>query len=106
MLAGQTLDIETKICQMDTFVHKLDSKIELVEDDGLVDMGFRDGPDLNDALGDNAEVSLMTEDEFVDIGSRTNSGGVLNFLDCPDRSGHFNSDNNIVNVAIPVLFHA
>lgn len=42
-----------------TVIHELDASLEIVEDNRLVDVGLGDRPDLNYALGDNAEVALM-----------------------------------------------
>lgn len=68
-LAGHTFDCDTEIIDASTFVHELDAGIELVEDDGLVDVGGGDRADFDHALGDDAEVAFVAEDELVDVGA-------------------------------------
>lgn len=42
----------------------------------------------------------------MNIWSWTYSWGILNFLECADRSSNFDANNNIIYVPILILFHS
>lgn len=48
-------------------MHKFDSAVKIMEKNRFVDLLLRKGFHLQHTLGDNSEVSLMTQDEFVDV---------------------------------------
>ena len=91
-LAGQTLDMETTLPTIGTFVHELDSEVKLVEDDGLIDMFLGNRSNLQNAFSDNPEISFVSQNKLVDVRPWTNPGSVLNFLHCPDGGCDFDTD--------------
>lgn len=66
-LAGQTLDMETTLPTIGTFVHELDSEVKLVEDDGLIDMFLGNRSNLQNAFSDNPEISFVSQNKLVDV---------------------------------------
>ena len=56
-----------RIRDQGTLVHKFDSAVEIVEKNRFIDLLLGEGLHLQHAFGDNSEVSLMTQDEFMDV---------------------------------------
>jgi hypothetical protein len=87
-------------------VHKFDSNVEIVEKKRFVYLFLRNGANLHGDFSDNAEISLMSKNKFVDIWSGADSGSVLRFLEGADRCGNFDADDYIIDISIFILLHA
>ena len=105
-LAGQAFDWETKIEHYHTFIHKFNSEIKLMEDYWFVNMGFRNGSDFNNAFSHNAKISFMSKNELMNIRAWADPRSILLFLDSADRGCKLNTNDDIVDVTIFILFHA
>lgn len=87
-------------------VHELYSHVKIMEKEGFVDLLLRDRSHLYRAFCDNAKVSLVAQDELVDVWTRADSWRILNFLEGADRCCNLDSDNDIIDVSISILLHA
>ena len=74
--------------------------------DALVDLLLGKRPHLDDALSYYAEVALVAQDELLQVRSRANPRAVLPLLESTDRGGHLHTDQQIINVSVPILLHA
>lgn len=88
-----------------TLIHKFNSKLEFVKDDWLIDMSFRYRSYFKYTFSNNTKITFMTEDKLVDIRTWTNPRCLLNFLNSPNWSCNLNSDYDVINISIFVLFH-
>jgi hypothetical protein len=76
-----------------------------VEYNGLVDAHLRQWTYFDNTLRYNAEVSFMAEDEFVNIRSGRYSRDILITVECTNRSCDFDTNYNIIDIAVFVLLH-
>ena len=76
-----------------------------MEEDWLIHLFLRNWSNFYNALGNDAKVTLMSKNEFMDIRSRTNSWCKLTFLECTDWSRYLDSNYNIINISISIFFH-
>lgn len=89
-----------------TIIHEFDSFLEIMEKNWFINFLLRHRSNLDNTLSDDSKVAFMSQDELMNIWSWTDSRTILFFLDGSDRGSNFDADNNVVNIAISVLFHA
>lgn len=106
ILAGHTFDCETNLISRNTIIHEFCSNFEIVENDWFIYSTFWNRSELDGNFCNDPEISFMTQDEFVDVRSWTDSWRLLLSLESADWCGNFDTNNDIVDVAVSVLFHA
>ena len=77
-----------------------------MENDWLIDSGFRDISELDGDFSNDSKISLMTKDKFMDIWAWTNSRRFLVSLESTNWSGDFYSYNNVINISITIFLHS
>ena len=60
---------------------------------------------LDHTLCNDSKVSFVTENEFVDIRTWTDSWTILIFLEGAHWSGYFDAYNDIIDISISIFFH-
>jgi hypothetical protein len=61
--------------------------------------------DFYDTFSNYAEISLVAENKFVNVGARANSWGVLTLLEGTDRSRYLYANNDIVYISVFIFLH-
>ncbi len=105
-LLARLLIVKLFLSLKDTFIHELSSDFEIVENDRFVNSALWNWSKFNGDLSNDTEISFMAQNKFVDVRAWTDSWRFLLSLEGTDWGSDFNADNDIVNIAVSVLFHA
>lgn len=106
ILAGHTLDWETKFNLIVTFIHELGSDFKIVENYRLINPALRNGSKFYGNFSDDTEIALMAQNKLVHVWTWAYSWRFLLSLESAYWSGDFNTHNNIINISIFIFFHA
>jgi len=76
-----------------------------MEKNRFIDFLFGKRLHLDNDLGDYAEIALVTQNELMNVRTRTDSWRVLCLLESANRCSDLDADDNIVNISISIFLH-
>jgi hypothetical protein len=86
-------------------MHKFDSTLKVREGEGAIMTDFRSDSDLNNCLSYDSQDTLRAEDNLIKIGARGDTRNIRVASKSSERSDDLHGDEDILDVAVGVLFH-